>query len=101
MKSIEILFLSQEDVEGLALPNDLLTDLLEGVLIEHADRMVEMPPKPGVHPTYENTFIHAMPAYLKRTDACGIKWVAGFPRNAQYGLPNVSGLIVQIGRAHV
>jgi len=94
MKPVEIIFLSQEEIQGLDLSSTALTDAIERALVEHADRTVEMPPKPGVHPGYENTFIHAMPAYLKRMNACGIKWVAGFPRNYQYDLPNISGLIV-------
>jgi N-[(2S)-2-amino-2-carboxyethyl]-L-glutamate dehydrogenase len=94
MRNVEILFLSQEDVQGLGLSTQSLTEVLEKALVEHADRMVEMPPKPGVHPTYENTFIHAMPAYLKRMDTCGIKWVSGFPRNYEHQLPNISGLII-------
>ncbi len=94
MKPVELLYLSQEDVSGLELPNQQLTEVLEKTLIEHADHEIEMPPKPGVHPTYENTFIHAMPAYLKRSDICGIKWVSGFPRNYEYGLPNIAGLLI-------
>jgi ornithine cyclodeaminase/alanine dehydrogenase len=94
MRRVEILFLSQEDVRGLELSTQAMTEVLEKALVEHAEGMVEMPPKPGVHPTYPNTFIHAMPAYLKRMDACGIKWVSGFPRNSEHDLPNVTGLLV-------
>lgn len=54
---------------------------------------VEMPPKPGVHPR-PDSFIHAMPAYLPRTDIAAIKWVSGYPANPGAGLPYISGLIV-------
>lgn len=94
MRPVDLLFLSQEDVKGLGLSDAVLIEAIERALIEHANGTIEMPPKPGVHPTYENTFIHAMPAYLKKADACGMKWVAGFPRNHEHGLPNISGLIV-------
>lgn len=94
MKPVDILFLSQEDVMGLKLTNQELTGAIEQSLIEHAEKTIEMPPKPGVHPTYENTFIHAMPAYLKRMNTCGIKWVSGFPQNYKYDLPNISGILV-------
>ena len=94
MRPVDLLFLSQEDVKGLALPNGVLTQALERALVEHSDKTVEMPPKPGLHPSYENTFIHAMPAYLKKMDTCGIKWVAGFPRNHEQDLPNISGVLV-------
>src|SRR4051812_15314271 len=94
MKAVKILFLSQEDVRDLNISYPLLKQVIEGALIEHANEMVEMPPKPGIHPSYPNTFIHAMPAYLKQADACGIKWVAGFPNNYQHDLPNISGLLI-------
>ncbi|MEW6732099.1 MAG: ornithine cyclodeaminase family protein [Acidobacteriota bacterium] len=94
MKPVDILFLSQEHVKNLDLPNDLLTQAIENALVEHARKTIEMPPKPGIHPSYENTFIHAMPAYLKRMNICGIKWVAGFPGNHYYNLPNISGLLI-------
>lgn len=94
MKPVDFLYLSQEDVIALNVPLAEVSLAVERALIEHANKTVEMPPKPGVHPTYENTFIHAMPAYLKGMDACGIKWVGGFPRNHEYDLPNISGLIV-------
>ena len=94
MRPVNILFLSQEEIKGLNIPQNLLLRAIEDALIEHANKTVEMPPKPGVHPTYENTFIHAMPAYLKKMDVCGIKWVAGFPKNYQQDLPNITGLLV-------
>jgi ornithine cyclodeaminase/alanine dehydrogenase len=52
-----------------------------------------MPPKPGVHPR-RDAFIHAMPAYLSRAAAAGLKWVSGFPQNLENGLPYISGLFV-------
>src|SRR5262245_18901386 len=94
MRPVELLYLSQEDIVGLSLSYAALIEALEESLREHAARSYEMPPKPGVHPTYENTFIHAMPAYLKKMDACGIKWVAGFPKNHEHDLPNISGLLI-------
>lgn len=52
--------------------------------------------KIGVHPTGTDpdNFIHAMPAYLRTAGVCRLKWVAGFPRNPQRGLPNVTGIQV-------
>jgi ornithine cyclodeaminase/alanine dehydrogenase len=52
-----------------------------------------MPPKPGVHPA-PDSFIHAMPAYLGKLGAAGLKWVSGFPRNPEADLPYISGLFV-------
>jgi ornithine cyclodeaminase/alanine dehydrogenase len=54
---------------------------------------VELPPKPGIHPR-KDSFIHAMPAYLRDGDVAALKWVAGYPENKMRGLPYISGLIV-------
>ena len=67
-------------------------------LVEHAYRAlaagrVELPPKPGVHPR-KDSFLHAMPAYLRDEDVVTLKWVGGYPANKAKGLPYISGLIV-------
>jgi ornithine cyclodeaminase/alanine dehydrogenase len=67
--------------------------IVENVLKEHGLREFENPPKPGIHPL-NDAFIHAMPAYLPRKKAAGIKWVSGFPSNYKYDLPTIMGLIV-------
>jgi ornithine cyclodeaminase/alanine dehydrogenase len=60
----------------------------------------ELPPKIGVHPRPDDSFVHAMPAYLRGTDAdgsgdlIGIKWVAGFATNNKRGLPAISAVVV-------
>jgi alanine dehydrogenase len=60
----------------------------------------ELPPKIGVHPRPDDSFVHAMPAYLRGTDAdgsgdlIGIKWVAGFATNNERGLPAISAVVV-------
>jgi ornithine cyclodeaminase/alanine dehydrogenase-like protein (mu-crystallin family) len=60
----------------------------------------ELPPKIGVHPRPDGSFAHAMPAYLRSTDATGrddllgMKWVAGFGTNNQVGLPAIHALVV-------
>ena len=60
----------------------------------------ELPAKIGVHPRPADSFIHAMPAYLRgqaatgSADLVGMKWVAGFPSNDLAGLPALHGLVV-------
>jgi ornithine cyclodeaminase/alanine dehydrogenase len=68
--------------------------VVEEALREHAAGTYEMHPKIGVHPTGTDpaNFIHAMPAYLHGLEACGLKWVAGFAKNYQRDLPNVTGV---------
>jgi ornithine cyclodeaminase/alanine dehydrogenase-like protein (mu-crystallin family) len=89
----ELLYLSRQDVESVGLGMGEIIDLVGFALSERAYGRVEMPPKPGVHP-YPGALLHAMPAYVERSHACGIKWVSAFPSNKARGLPNIAGLIV-------
>jgi hypothetical protein len=60
----------------------------------------ELPPKIGVHPRPDGSFAHAMPAHLRGADPgggddlLGMKWVAGFGRNNQRGLPAINAVVV-------
>jgi ornithine cyclodeaminase/alanine dehydrogenase len=94
MRSVEVAFLSRNEVVSLGLePRDVMA-AIEAALLEHADGTYEMPPKIGIHPEITGTdnFIHAMPAYLKTMGACGLKWVAGFDNNFKVDLPTVTGV---------
>jgi ornithine cyclodeaminase/alanine dehydrogenase len=93
MNALTIRYLSRQDVESLAIPMEEIITAVEEALREKGEGTAEMPPKPGVHPR-EDAFIHAMPAYLKRMKAAGLKWVSGFPENPRNGLPYISGLFV-------
>lgn len=88
-----LLFLSRAQVAGLlpAVPDQL--DLVERTYRALAAGRVELPPKPGVHPR-KDSFLHAMPAYLRDEDVVALKWVGGYPANKARGLPYISGLIV-------
>jgi ornithine cyclodeaminase/alanine dehydrogenase len=88
-----LLFLSREEVAGLlpGIPEQL--DLVERTYRSLAAGRVELPPKPGVHPR-KDSFVHAMPAYLRDEDVVALKWVAGYPANKERGLPYITGLIV-------
>ena len=90
---VRFLYLSQQEVIAAGLTMAEVTALCTQSLKEHGLKEVENPPKPGVHPL-PNAFIHAMPAWLKQTGACGMKWVAGFPTNVQKKIPTIAGLIV-------
>jgi ornithine cyclodeaminase/alanine dehydrogenase len=68
-------------------------DVVEETYRALAAGRVELPPKPGVHPR-PDSFIHAMPAYLRDDDVVALKWVSGYPANKARGLPYITGLIV-------
>lgn len=93
MKKIEFLYLSQEEVIEVGLTLQEVLKIVEDVLKEHGLKKYENPPKPAVH-TLPDAFIHAMPGYLPRKDAAGLKWVSGYPGNLKHGLPSIMGLIV-------
>lgn len=93
MKKVEFLYLSQKDVVAVGLTMKDAISIVEAVLTEHALQKFENPPKPGIH-TLEGAFIHAMPGFLPRKKAAGMKWVSGYSDNYQYDLPSIMGLIV-------
>jgi ornithine cyclodeaminase/alanine dehydrogenase len=93
MKKVEFLYLSQKDVVDAGLTMSDAISIVEDVLTEHGLKAFENPPKPGIH-TLEGAFIHAMPGFLPRKKAAGMKWVSGYSDNFQYGLPSIMGLIV-------
>jgi alanine dehydrogenase len=88
-----LLYLRREEVAALLPPLPEQLDLVEQTYESVAAGRVELPPKPGIHPR-KDSFIHAMPAYLRDEDVAALKWVAGYPQNKALGLPYISGLIV-------
>jgi len=93
LEELKVLYLSIKDVENLGLSMREIIAEVEQVFVEKGKGMVEMPPKPGIHPG-EEAFIHAMPAYVPDKKAAGIKWVSGYPDNHKIGLPYIMGLII-------
>ena len=88
-----MLYLTRAEVRELLPPVQAQLDLVEETYRAVGAGRVELPPKPGIHPR-PDSFIHAMPAYLRDEDVAALKWVAGYPENKERGLPYISGLIV-------
>jgi len=93
MNKIQIRYLSHDDILSMNIDFNFVVDTVRKVLIEHANGFYDNPPKPAVHPD-PLSFYHAMPSYLPRLHAAGIKWVSGFSQNPAKGLPAVSGFII-------
>ena len=94
MTDQKVLYLSRADVVSTGLGMAEIIQLLEKAFDEKGHGRVEMPPKPGIHPGGGDNFIHAMPAYIPALNSAGLKWVSGFPGNAQKGLPYITGLLI-------
>lgn len=89
----EILYLTRADIEGLGIGRLETVELVREALTEHGKKDCEMPAKIGIHPV-PNSLMHAMPAWIPKSEACGIKWAENFPDNHELGLPATSGLVV-------
>lgn len=89
----KILYLSQSDVAAAGPPMAEIIATLEHAFRERGEGRVEMPSKIGIH-TMPDAFLHAMPASIPGQNAAGMKWVGGYPRNRDRGLPYVTGLLI-------
>jgi len=89
----QLRYLSRRDVEWLGIPMTEVVAIVEEMFREKGAGHAEMPPKPGIHPTGD-AFIHAMPGFLPRLGAAGVKWISGYPDNRVRGLPYISGLLI-------
>ncbi len=90
---IELTFLSLSDILKVGLTFEDAMAIVRASLREHAEKRVENPPKLPIHPL-PDAFINAMPAFLPRKRACGVKWVAGFPTNVPKRLPTITAVMV-------
>lgn len=88
-----LLYLSSRDVARCGVTMREVIDLVELALVEHGNGRTELPPKLGIHPQ-PGSLLHAMPAFVARAQAAGMKWVAAFPPNRERGLPVVNGIII-------
>ncbi len=89
----DILYLSYDDIVSLNIDLRDVISVVEDAFRQKGEDLAEMPPKPGIHPR-PDSFIHAMPAYLRGSDAAGLKWISGYPENPKKGLPYITGLFI-------
>jgi ornithine cyclodeaminase len=97
-KVIEFLYLNQDEVKEAGGDDmRLVIDALQEMLKVHSEGKVIAPPKIVLDLNErERGRINAMPAYVGgNMNVCGIKWIAGFPKNPKrYGLPRGIGIII-------
>lgn len=98
-ESKNIRFLNDTQVADLLTPTDAY-QAVAGVLEFHARGDFEQPLKPYLRPRgreheYEGGRFIAMPAFLGGSaQIAGLKWIAGFPKNVERGLPRASGVVI-------
>ncbi|MBI4341080.1 MAG: ornithine cyclodeaminase family protein [Candidatus Omnitrophica bacterium] len=87
-----VLVLTRRDVARVA---DLSTAIrvVRAAFISYARGQAVMPPKIYL-PLPRGSDFRAMPAYVERPAACGVKWVNVHPNNPRRGLPSVMATIV-------
>jgi len=102
VKSLDVLFLSQEDVVAAgALDMSLAISVMEEVFRLHHEKQYVLPPKCVLRwggPETESTRgrINSMPGWIGgNIRAVGIKWIASSPQNPfKHDLPRASAVIV-------
>jgi ornithine cyclodeaminase/alanine dehydrogenase-like protein (mu-crystallin family) len=89
----EILFLSRKDVIEVGLNMEEVITITENVLREHGEGKVRIPSKPALW-VKKNSNFHAMPGFVPKLNALGIKWASQFPDNFNLKYPTLTGLII-------
>ena len=87
-----VVLLTEADVARLANARTAIR-ATRATFIAMARGATAMPPKLYLPLSRESDF-RAMPAYVRRPAACGIKWVNVHPHNRRRGLPTVMAVIV-------
>jgi alanine dehydrogenase len=91
---MSVLLLNNEHVRSVAPELCDIVSLIEQAYRLDSEGKAEVPTKIGVHPSYPNSFLHAMPAWVDDVRALGLKWISYFPGNSQKGIPDSSGIII-------
>ena len=96
MSGQELLYLSRADVERAGVTMAEIVGALEEMFREKGEGRTQMPPKTAVYPGKPGSgaFINAMPAFIPKTRAAGIKWVGMIPDNFKRNLPSISALFI-------
>ncbi|MGH7088718.1 MAG: ornithine cyclodeaminase family protein [Stellaceae bacterium] len=94
MQQIEPLLLSRADIEAAAMPPREVIAIIEDTYRAAGNGGAEVPTKIGVHPGFQNSFLHAMPAWVPSRRALGMKWISYYPGNAARGFPDAAGVVV-------
>ena len=93
VSSLDILFLSKEDVEAVDLGLGEVMDAIELGLKAHGEKKVVMPSKDHLALDRSERHWNILKGYVEPIDVAGVKVIGDFERNYQFGLPSELALI--------
>lgn len=88
MAGIEVLFLSKEDVDRVALGLHEVMDAVETGVRAHGEKKVVMPSKTHLPLDFPEKIFNVLPGYVEPVDACGVKVLGDFHGNYRHGVPS-------------
>lgn len=91
--SHEVRYLTRADVEALGITMDEVIQRTELAFSEKGRGLALMPPKHWIAPD-KHRFFSAMSSALPGIGAVACKWQSGSDRNAEQGLPYITGLLI-------
>lgn len=93
MSSIDILFLSKEDVDALELGLQEIMDAIELGLKAHGQKKVIMPSKDHLALDYPEKLFNILKGYVEPVNVAGVKVIGDFHGNYEYDLPSELALV--------
>jgi alanine dehydrogenase len=93
MSSIEILFLSKEDVDALNLDLQEIMDAIELGLKAHGEKKVIMPAKDHLALDYPEKLFNILKGFVEPVNVAGVKVIGDFQKNYEHNLPSELALI--------
>lgn len=94
MSSIDVLFLSKEDIDELELGLGDMLDAVEMGLRAHGEGNVLLPSKDHIALDYPNKLFNILKGYVQPIEACGVKVLGDFHDNYSHGLPSELSTLV-------
>lgn len=88
MASVEVLFLSKEDIDALDLTLDEIMDAIEVGLKAHGEGKVIMPSKDHLPLAYPEKLFNILKGYVAPVNSCGVKVIGDFQKNYEHGMPS-------------
>ncbi len=93
MASIEILFISKEDIDALDLSLQEIMDAVETGLQAHGEQKVIMPSKDHLPLAYPEKLFNILKGYVEPVNVAGVKVIGDFHKNYEHNLPSELALI--------